>query len=71
MESSGTPGKVNISSQTYQIINPYFDCKHRGKIQAKNKGEIDMYYVDGIKPEFSRDQDGRTPNEKFLFEFKS
>ncbi len=71
MESSGTPGKVNISSQTYQIINPYFDCKHRGKIQAKNKGEIDMYYVDGIKPEFSRNQDGRTPNEKFLSEFKS
>ncbi|MDX1959656.1 MAG: adenylate/guanylate cyclase domain-containing protein [Leptospiraceae bacterium] len=71
MESSGTPGKVNISSQTYHIINPYFDCTHRGKIQAKNKGEIDMYYVDGIKPEFSREQDGRTPNEAFLQETRN
>lgn len=49
MESSGTPGKVNISSTTFELIKNYFNCEYRGKVQAKNKGEIEMYYVNGIK----------------------
>ena len=46
MESSGEAGKVNISESTYQLVKNDFTCFHRGKIQAKNKGEIDMYYVE-------------------------
>jgi class 3 adenylate cyclase/ligand-binding sensor domain-containing protein len=38
-------GKVNISESTYQLVQDAFDCQYRGKITAKNKGEIDMYYV--------------------------
>ena len=49
MESSGIPGKVNISGTTYELIKERFDCQHRGKIAAKNKGDIDMYIVEGIK----------------------
>jgi adenylate cyclase len=47
IESSGEAGKVNISGATYQIVKDKFTCVHRGKIQAKNKGEIDMYFVEG------------------------
>ena len=47
MESSGEPGKVNISGPTYEIIKDKFECTHRGKIEAKNKGMIDMYFVKG------------------------
>lgn len=46
MESSGIPGQVNISGTTYEYIKEHFVCTHRGKIQAKNKGEIDMYIVE-------------------------
>lgn len=46
MESSGIPGQVNISGITYEHIKEHFLCTHRGKIQAKNKGEIDMYIVE-------------------------
>lgn len=49
MESSGVPGKVNISGTTYELVKDHFTCSHRGKIQAKNKGEIDMYIVEGPK----------------------
>lgn len=49
MESSSEVGKVNISGTTYELIKDYFDCNYRGKIKAKNKGEIDMYFVEGIK----------------------
>jgi class 3 adenylate cyclase len=45
MESNSEAGKVNISGTTYELIKNEFICEHRGKIQAKNKGEIDMYFV--------------------------
>jgi class 3 adenylate cyclase len=46
MEQSGVPGKINISQQTYKLVKEQFTCVHRGKIEAKNKGMIDMYFVE-------------------------
>jgi class 3 adenylate cyclase len=46
MEQSGVPGKINISQQTYELVKEQFNCVHRGKVEAKNKGEIDMYFVE-------------------------
>lgn len=46
MESSGEIGKVNISGSTYNLVKDKFTCVHRGKIEAKNKGLIDMYFVE-------------------------
>jgi hypothetical protein len=64
MESSGEPGKVNISSSTYEWVKKYFDCTSRGKVAAKNKGELDMYFVNRIKAEYAQDKEGRKPNDK-------
>ena len=49
LESAGETGKVNISNSTYDLIHQTFVCRHRGKIQIKNKGEIDMYFVEPSK----------------------
>ena len=46
MESSGETGRINISGTTYELVKEQFKCHYRGKIQAKNKGEIDMYFVE-------------------------
>ncbi|MFN0275485.1 MAG: adenylate/guanylate cyclase domain-containing protein, partial [Chitinophagales bacterium] len=48
MESSGVPGKINISGSTYNLVKGKYNCVYRGKIEAKNKGEIDMYFVEEI-----------------------
>jgi len=45
MESNGTVGKVNISTTTYNKVRHIFKCDHRGKISAKNVGQVDMYFV--------------------------
>jgi class 3 adenylate cyclase len=45
MESSGESGKVNISGSTYALVKENFQCTYRGKVAAKNKGEVDMYFV--------------------------
>jgi class 3 adenylate cyclase len=49
VETCSEEGKVNISGTTYEIVKDYFDCTYRGKISVKNKGELDMYFVDGLK----------------------
>ena len=46
MESNGEPGRVNISADTYEIVKDRYLCTYRGKILAKNVGEIDMYFVE-------------------------
>lgn len=46
MESNGEVGRVNVSSATYELVREHFDCEYRGKISAKNIGEIDMYFID-------------------------
>ena len=45
MESAGEVGRVNISAYTYDLIQKDFECEYRGKVSAKGKGEIDMYFV--------------------------
>jgi adenylate cyclase len=45
MESSGEPGMVNISGDTYAYVKDHFNFVYRGKVKAKNKGDIDMYFV--------------------------
>lgn len=46
MESNGEPGQINVSSDTCELIKDQFICTHRGKVYAKNVGEIDMYFVE-------------------------
>lgn len=46
MESSGEAGKINISESTYKLVKDKFNCTPRGKITAKGKGEIEMYFVE-------------------------
>jgi class 3 adenylate cyclase len=45
LESSGETGRVNISAYTYDLVRKEFECEYRGKVAAKGKGEIDMYFV--------------------------
>lgn len=45
VESNGQAGRVNISETTYRLVKYKFECEYRGKVEAKNKGVIDMYFV--------------------------
>lgn len=46
MESSGQVGKVNISEKTHALVENQFNFVERGKIEIKNKGEVNMYFVE-------------------------
>ncbi len=45
MQENGDTNKINVSQTTYDIIKEKYHCVYRGKIAAKNKGEIDMYFI--------------------------
>jgi adenylate cyclase len=70
MESAGQPGRVNVSGATHERVRDFFLCEYRGRLPAKNKGEIDMYFVNGIRPELSADAAGRTPNAEFARRYR-
>jgi adenylate cyclase len=65
IESSSLPGCVNISKSTFELVKDFFDCEYRGKIAAKNKGCIDMYFVNCIKKNLAIDAMGLLPNDEF------
>jgi class 3 adenylate cyclase len=46
METSGEVGKVNVSESTYNLTQDMFNFTFRGKIAAKGKGDISMYFAE-------------------------
>lgn len=69
MESSGEPGKVNVSGQTYEMIKDFFICEYRGRMPVKYKGDVDMYFVRGIRPELSVDLK-KIPSKRFFIQLQ-
>jgi len=69
MESSGEPEKVNISGTTYNLVKDFFVCEYRGKLPVKYKGNIDMYFVNGLRPELSVNL-GTIPNRIFFLKLQ-
>lgn len=65
LQERGEVGKVNVSGETYKYIKEYFVCDYRGKIEAKNVGKIDMYFVIRLLEEYSEDELGLIPNDEF------
>ncbi|MGQ0608789.1 MAG: adenylate/guanylate cyclase domain-containing protein [Chloroflexota bacterium] len=47
MESHGTPGHIQITRATYELIKDEFVCKRRGTVSVKGKGELETWYVLG------------------------
>ncbi len=49
MEKHSLPGRVNVSQRTYELLqnDPSFSFDHRGQVEAKGMGSIEMYFVQG------------------------
>jgi class 3 adenylate cyclase/FixJ family two-component response regulator len=60
--------KVNISEETYKLVKKYFIFSERGEIITKRNYPIKMYFVERLKPGYSADEEGITPNKKLLKE---
>ena len=48
MEQNSEANRINISQSTYELVKDKFNCSFRGKQPAKNKGLIEMYFVESV-----------------------
>jgi len=46
MEQNSEANKINVSRTTYELVKDKYHCVYRGKKAAKNKGKIEMYFVE-------------------------
>ncbi len=65
MEANGEVDTVNISENTFFLVKDFFVCTPRGKLVVKGKGEMEMFFVEGIKSNLSLKEEGIEPNESF------
>jgi putative nucleotidyltransferase with HDIG domain len=70
METHGEASQVNISATTYSHVKEFFHCMYRGKNPVKYKGDLDMYYIKGIRPELSKGRASLSPNEDFIIKLQ-
>jgi guanylate cyclase len=45
MESHGTPGRIQITRATYELLADDFECESRGTIAVKGKGQVEAWYL--------------------------
>jgi adenylate cyclase len=69
MESLSESGSILISVMTYELVKEFFDSEYYGKLPVKYKGDLQVFRVKGLKPEFSANGLGMMPNESFIIKF--
>ena len=47
MESHGTPGHIQVTNATHDLLKDGFVFEHRGPVEVKGKGEMDTWYLVG------------------------
>ena len=70
METAGAAGRINISSAVCERTKALFDFAPRGSIEVKNKGPLDMFFLLGLKPEFTSDEAHSIPNAAFAAQYE-
>jgi class 3 adenylate cyclase len=68
MEENGAPGRINVSETVAGRVKTLFELEARGTIETKHGRRLEMFFLDRLRPEYSRDADGRIPNEKLAAE---
>lgn len=64
LESGCMENRINVSYSTYEYAKDFFEFEYRGKFEAKNRGAMDMYFLNRIKPELAERE--LRPNKKFM-----
>ncbi len=58
LESHCEPGQIIVSATVYHQMSPYFNFTPKGSVEVKDKGLVEMFYLDRLKAEYAEDQAG-------------
>lgn len=62
-------GSILISETTYELVKDLFQCEYFTKMPVKYKGDMLLYYVKGIRPQYSLQKKTIIPNRQFSIRF--
>ena len=51
METHSEPGEIQITSATHDLLKDEFECRPRGTIPIKGKGQMETWYLVGSRPD--------------------
>jgi guanylate cyclase len=57
MESQSTPGEIQITRETYELLKDEFVCRRRGTIEVKGRGQMETWYLERARSDDRTDQD--------------
>jgi class 3 adenylate cyclase len=69
MEAHCLPGRINVSDTVAGHAKALFELEPRGPVEAKHERTHEMFFLNRLKQEFSRDEVGHRPNETFAAEY--
>jgi hypothetical protein len=69
MEAFGVAGRINVSETVAGHVHGLFELEPRGPIEAKHERAHEMFFLNGLKKEYSRNDDRHSPNDHFLAEY--
>jgi adenylate cyclase len=69
MEAHCLPGRINVSDTVAGRVKALFELEPRGPVEAKHERRHEMFFLNRLKQEFSRDAAGHRPNESFAAEY--
>jgi adenylate cyclase len=64
MEEHGTPGDIQITNATYELLKDEFVCRRRGTIEVKGKGQMETWYLIESRSDDGRADRGVTSDER-------
>ncbi|HZZ25553.1 MAG TPA: adenylate/guanylate cyclase domain-containing protein [Roseiarcus sp.] len=70
MEAQCLPGRINVSDTVAGHGKALFELEPRGAVEAKHERSHEVFFLNRLKPEFSRDPAGHLPNESFAAEYE-
>ena len=69
LQAHAENSSILISVMTYELVKEFFDCAYYGKLPVKYKGDLQIFRVEGLKPEFSAGGNRVIPNDSFRVKF--
>jgi guanylate cyclase len=65
MESHGSPGRIQITRATYELLADDFVCEPRGTLEVKGKGAMETWYLVGPRRDLAApDAAASSPTEE-------
>lgn len=63
-EHHSVPNGITITDRVAGHAIPYFNLEHRGEIEIKHGGAVDMYFLNNLKGPYSLFEEGKLPSSK-------